>query len=108
MTAQEVFEHIRKNGERYRRDFVNRLPQGDDSPRFLSIHAIKRVHEELGCGLLLASEGVQMWKDWGFPIAKMQRSEARVLVKNLLLRGRGVELTSLELEAVEVLLSIRD
>lgn len=104
--TREALDHVRRNGARYRRDFCGtNLPSGRFGVR-CKIPAIKQLREEfrlpngLSLGLKEAKDAIEAWDAEGVPTFLMSEIEAKILLKNLLLRGGQSGLTPLEVEAI--------
>lgn len=92
--TQNALDHVRRNGARYRRDFFG------PGPYPLKIQAIKQLRSETNAGLLEAKNAIEAWEAEGKPTVVMSNGEAKILLKNLLLRGGQSGLTPLEVEAI--------
>jgi hypothetical protein len=92
--TQNALDHVRRNGVRYRRDYFGPGPY----PR--KIEAIKQLRSETNAGLKEAKDAIEAWDAEGRPVLLMSEIEAKILLKNLLLRGGQSGLTPLEVEAI--------
>jgi hypothetical protein len=93
--TQNALDHVRRNGGRYRRDYYS--PDRQFSSK---IEAIKQLRSETNAGLREAKDAIEAWEAEGKPIFLMAEAEAKILLKNLLLRGGQSGLTPLEVEAI--------
>ena len=93
--TRDALDHVRRNGARYRRDYY-----GPDRQFSGKIEAIKQLRSETNAGLREAKDAIEAWEAEGKPIILMAEAEAKILLKNLLLRGGQSGLTALEVEAI--------
>lgn len=79
--TRNALDHVRRNGARYRRDFYS-----GPGPIHRKIEAIKQLRSETVAGLKEAKDAIEAWEAEGKPIFLMAEAEAKILLKNLLLR----------------------
>ncbi len=89
--TQDALDHVRKNGDRYRRDFFS-----EPGPYQKKIAAIKQLRDEYHplaeggnffLGLKEAKDAIEAWEAEGKRTYSMTVVEAKILLRNLLARG---------------------
>jgi len=98
--TRAAIDHLCRNGIRFKRDFYS------TGTYPLKIQAIKQLRDEfrLPGGMLLglreAKDAVEAWEAGGCLYIILSEPEAKILLRNLLLRGGQSGLTPLEVEAI--------
>ena len=97
--TENAIKYLRENNPRYRQDFY-----GEHLTHPRRIQAIKQLREDLNIGLLPAKNAIEAWEAEWKPAVLMPEAEAKILLKNFLLRGGQSGMTSLEVEAIRRLM----
>ena len=99
--TRAAIDHLCRNGTRFKQDFFS-----GTGAYPLKIQAIKQLRDEfrLPGGMLLglreAKDAVEAWEAGGCLYIILSEPEAKILLRNLLLRGGQSGLTPLEVEAI--------
>jgi ribosomal protein L7/L12 len=102
--TRQALDYVARNGERYRREFCR--TEFGSLRLALKIPAIKQLREDFTppgggfLGLKEAKDAIEAWEADRLPFVIMSSDEAKILLKNLLLRGGQSGLTPLEVEAI--------